>query len=180
MHSTNEHTLRTTTALINSGEPASPVELLGDVEVIQEFIKEWTVTEVEPPTPADIRPLHVLRRRLRPVFIAPSTEQKLAIVNDLLAGAPIQPRVVKHDDLGTHIHYFPLQASLSDHLTADCAMALAELLAEDGGDRLRVCQADDCARVFVDFSRNKSKLYCDSKRCGNRVNAASYRARLRT
>lgn len=179
MDTITKHTLRTTTALVNSGPQAAGSEQLTTVDDIRQFITTWTVTEVEPPTAVDLEALHELRKRFRPVYVAPTPEEKLAIVNALLASAPISPRLVRHDTLGTHIHYFPPQASLADHLNADCAMALAALLAGGDGDRLRLCQADDCARVLVDFSRNKSRRYCDSQKCGNRQNAAAYRARLR-
>lgn len=179
MDTIHEHTLRTTIALVNSGLQGSGAEQFNTVDDIRDFITAWTITEVEPPTIVDLEALRGLRKRLRPVFVAPSSEEKFAIVNGLLASAPISPRLVRHDTLGIHIHYFPPQASLADHLNADCAMALADLLAAGDGDRLRLCLADDCARVLVDFSRNKSRRYCDSQRCGNRKNAAAYRARLR-
>jgi predicted RNA-binding Zn ribbon-like protein len=35
-------------------------------------------------------------------------------------------------------------------------------------------------RVFVDLSRNRSRRYCDSRTCGNRLHVAAYRARQRT
>ena len=47
-------------------------------------------------------------------------------------------------------------------------------------DRVKVCAADDCSDVLVDLSKNKSKRYCDTGNCGNRVNVAAYRARKRT
>ena len=44
-------------------------------------------------------------------------------------------------------------------------------------DRLQTCAAPDCNRVLVDLSRNRSKRYCDSRTCGNRLHVAAYRAR---
>lgn len=174
-----EHVLSTLTALVNTSPQAAGMEELGDVHAVNDFIDEWIITEVEAPTAADLTALHTLRRRLRAVFSAPDTEAKIALVNDLLASAPIQPRLAVHNGLGLHIHYFPPHATLSDHLNADCAMALALLLASDEAVRLRVCNAPDCSRVLVDFSRNRSRLYCDSRKCGNRMHAAAYRARRR-
>ena len=34
--------------------------------------------------------------------------------------------------------------------------------------------------MLVDLSRNRSKRYCDSRTCGNRLHVAAYRARQRT
>ena len=44
-------------------------------------------------------------------------------------------------------------------------------------ERLRRCEAPDCRRAFVDLSRNRSRRYCDSRTCGNRLHVAAYRAR---
>lgn len=33
------------------------------------------------------------------------------------------------------------------------------------------------ACAFVDLSRNRSRRYCDSRTCGNRLHVAAYRAR---
>ena len=44
-------------------------------------------------------------------------------------------------------------------------------------ERLRRCEAPDCRFAFVDLSRNRSRRYCDSRTCGNRLHVAAYRAR---
>lgn len=59
-------------------------------------------------------------------------------------------------------------------------MALAEVLRDEGAARLRSCEAPECDAVFVDLSRNRSRRYCDTGNCGNRVHVAAYRARLRS
>lgn len=174
-----ERVLNALSAFVNTSPQAMGSEQLGDLDQVKAFMDRWVVTEVETPTSADLAELHRLRRRLRAVFTAPSLPERIDQVNGLLAMAPIQPHLVTHEPLGLHIHYFPPYASISDHLTADCAMALALLLEHGQGERLRICVAPDCARAFVDFSRNRSRLYCDSQGCGNRLHAAAYRARQR-
>ena len=44
-------------------------------------------------------------------------------------------------------------------------------------ERLKVCPADDCRWAFYDFSRNRSRTWCDMKVCGNRAKARTYRAK---
>src|SRR5207248_467720 len=68
-------------------------------------------------------------------------------------------------------------ASVADHLAADCGMALAFFVVAGEQERLRRCEAPDCRRAFVDLSRNRSRRYCDSRTCGNRLHVAAYRAR---
>jgi predicted RNA-binding Zn ribbon-like protein len=58
-------------------------------------------------------------------------------------------------------------------------MAFLDLIRADALDRLRICAADDCKDVLIDFSKNSSKRYCDTGNCGNRTNVAAYRARKR-
>ena len=43
--------------------------------------------------------------------------------------------------------------------------------------RVRRCDAADCARAFVDATRNRSRRWCDMADCGNRAKAARYRRR---
>ena len=54
------------------------------------------------------------------------------------------------------------------------------MLRDEGAARLRGCAAPGCDGVFVDLSRNRSRRYCDTGNCGNRVHVAAYRARLRS
>jgi predicted RNA-binding Zn ribbon-like protein len=44
--------------------------------------------------------------------------------------------------------------------------------------RLGICSAPSCDRVFVDTSRNGTKRFCTTA-CQNRVKAAAFRARQR-
>ena len=62
--------------------------------------------------------------------------------------------------------------------------ALARLLvpvahaAADGTwERVKVCDADDCAFAFYDRSRNRSGRWCDMAVCGNRSKVRAYRSK---
>jgi predicted RNA-binding Zn ribbon-like protein len=174
-----EHVLGTVTALVNTAPQAANTEQLGDLLAVRQFIADRIITEVEKPTQADIAALHALRTRLRAIFTAPDEESRVQLVNAAVMAAAITPRLVDHDGMGMHFHFFPPYAPLAEHLNADCAMAIAMLFASGDGGRLRVCAAPDCSRVMVDLSRNRSRTYCDNKTCGNRIHVAAYRARLR-
>lgn len=174
-----EHVLGTLTTLINSAPPAAAEDELGDVASLRSFVLDRVITEVEEPTARDIERIRQVRSQLRAVFVAPDEAARTSLVNGLLASARILPRLSDHDGLGLHLHYFPPFAMIDEHLIADGAMALASVLTSGEGDRLKVCGAPDCSRVMVDSSRNRSRSFCDSGRCGNRVNAAAYRQRQR-
>ena len=64
--------------------------------------------------------------------------------------------------------------------------ALARLLADVAlaqcrgtWDRLKICPADDCAWVFYDQSKNRSRRWCSMGVCGNRTKVRAYRDRHR-
>jgi predicted RNA-binding Zn ribbon-like protein len=85
--------------------------------------------------------------------------------------------LTKHDDWDWHLHVTEPEASLAHRMGAEAAMAFVDLVRTNDLDRLRHCAADDCDAVLVDLSRNKSRRYCSTGNCGNRMNVAAYRAR---
>ena len=121
--------LGTLTDLLNTSPQIAGVEQLGDVEAITAFAQARSVSEIGRPTDADIAPLHRVRRRFLTVFTTEDEAARIAIINELLASAAIEPRLVEHDGWGLHFHFFSPYISLSEHLNADCAMALAVLVA---------------------------------------------------
>lgn len=171
------HTMRVITDLVNSAPAPGRDEGLATLADLQGRLGDWLVTEVVPSGPADLAALHEVRERLRAVVVAPGDDERIAIVNDLLAQTRIRPRIVSHDNVGSHLHWFAPYCPVAEHLQVDCAMALAQLLVDGEGERLRTCAAAACSNAFYDTSKNKSKIYCDKAGCGNRAHAAAYRAR---
>jgi predicted RNA-binding Zn ribbon-like protein len=47
-------------------------------------------------------------------------------------------------------------------------------------DRLKMCAADECQRVFFDRSKPATRRWCMSTLCGNRMKTRTYRARQRS
>ena len=67
---------------------------------------------------------------------------------------------------------------------ADAQAGLAAIAAElyDGAangtlDRLKMCAADECRRVFYDRSKPGTRRWCQSALCGNREKTRAYRER---
>ncbi|HKC10644.1 MAG TPA: ABATE domain-containing protein [Vicinamibacteria bacterium] len=54
-----------------------------------------------------------------------------------------------------------------------------ELLASPARERLRECAAPNCAWLFLDASRNRSRRWCDMSVCGNRAKARRHYRRKR-
>jgi hypothetical protein len=123
--------------------------------------------------------VHRLRVRIAEIFRAPDEPTAVSLVNALVADARTTPRLTDHDGFPLHIHYYAPGARLAEHLAADGGMALAFVISVGELSRLTTCAAPGCDRVLVDLSRNRSKRYCDSRTCGNRLHVAAYRARRR-
>ncbi len=174
-----ECALGTVVDLVNTSPELAGKELLADVAALREFVDRHRISEVGELTEADLVAVRTLRARFHRVFQTREQEAAVELVNAIVADARTTPRLTNHDGYDWHIHYFAPGATLTEHLAADCGMALAFVLAAQELDRLRTCEAPGCRRVLVDLSRNRCRRYCDSRTCGNRLHVAAYRARRR-
>jgi hypothetical protein len=168
--------------LVNSGPSLrSPeaVEQLADLDALELFVRDHALSEVGELTHGDLHGVHALREGIAAVFDATDDPSAAEAVNSLVSGATVTPRLTDHDGYDWHVHYFTPGASLAEHLTIDCGMALGHVVAAGERERLRRCDAPDCDQVLVDLSRNRSKRYCDARTCGNRLHVAAYRERRR-
>lgn len=174
-----EHSLLCVVDLVNSAPSGDSPDTLGDVEVLQEFVRRHRVSEIGPLGPDDVAAVHHLRVRIRSIFTAAGDAEAAEGVNSVIAQSPTTPRLTDHDGYDWHMHYFTPGAQLAEHLAVDCGIALGHVIAAGERDRLRICDAPDCEQVLVDLSRNRSKRYCDARTCGNRLHVAAYRERRR-
>ncbi|RYJ20854.1 hypothetical protein CU044_6980 [Streptomyces sp. L-9-10] len=150
---------------------------LGDVEALYGFVRSHDISGVGDLGNRDLRAVLNVRARFAEVFAARDPRSAADLINQLVAAAGTTPQLTDHDGYDWHVHYFAPGASVADHLAADCGMALAFMVVAGEQERLRRCEAPDCGHAFVDLSRNRSRRYCDSRTCGNRLHVAAYRAR---
>ena len=98
-------------------------------------------------------------------------------VNRLLAETGARPALDRHDGEPWHLHFHSAdETSMVKGWQAGCATGLAIVLGGELYDRLGVCTAPHCDRVYVDTTRNGSRRFC-STACQNRVKAAAFRER---
>ena len=117
-------------------------------------------------------------RALRAVFDAVAagrTDAAARLVNEMLARTGARPRLDRHDGEPWHLHFHGAEDTPATGWAAGCATGLAVVLGRDQQDRLGVCAAPRCDRVYVDTSRNATRRFC-STACQNRVKAAAFRA----
>ncbi|MEU3187441.1 CGNR zinc finger domain-containing protein [Streptomyces sp. NPDC006923] len=175
--------LDTVVDLLNTAPDDDPAhgtaDGLADVGALYDFVRSHDISGVGDLGARDLRAVHDVRTRFAEVFAAPAARVAADLINQLVAAAGTTPQLTDHDGYDWHVHYFAPGASVADHLAADCGMALAFMVVAGEQERLRRCEAPDCGRAFVDLSRNRSRRYCDSRTCGNRLHVAAYRARRR-
>jgi predicted RNA-binding Zn ribbon-like protein len=129
---------------------------------------------------SDLAALRAYRARLDAIAVACEAGRHAAAtaqLNALLAETGATPQVVQHHGRGPHIHVTRASSPLADRMAAHFAMGLVWLVVSGELARLRSCASPDCSEVFIDLSRNRSRRYCDSRTCGNRMHVAAYRAR---
>jgi predicted RNA-binding Zn ribbon-like protein len=166
--------------LLNTAPDACGHEKLPDTAALGSFVASHEISDVGTLTEHDLRAVRAVRERFRQVFRTGSAREAADQLNALIATAGTTPRLTDHDGHDWHMHYFAPGAALADHISAEGGMALAFIAVAGEWERLRQCEAPDCDRVFVDLSRNRSRRYCDSRTCGNRLHVAAYRARQKS
>lgn len=117
----------------------------------------------------------------RPVFAAVEAgdlDGAAALANGLLETYAPTPILARHDGEPWHLHFHGPPRRDPSEWGGGVAVALATVLGSAYADRLGICAAPACDRVFVDVSRNGTRRFCTTG-CQNRVKAAAHRARQR-
>jgi predicted RNA-binding Zn ribbon-like protein len=103
----------------------------------------------------------------------PAASDDVQRINDLAIEALNHRRLVRSDG-----HYrWEWQWNNTrplDSILWPIAQSAADLLTSPQLATVRVCEAPDCAWLFLDQSRNSSRRWCDMKVCGNREKARRY------
>lgn len=142
------------------------------------MIRRYKMSYVGPLDEGVRSELWALGPEFRPLF--DMKESQLADwANETVRQLRIYPQIVTHDDLGWHIHYFEADTPLADRIRGSTAMAAMDVVQRSEARRLRVCTAEGCDNVFLDTTRNLSKIFCDPASCGNRMHGMRFRQRNR-
>ncbi len=164
--------------LINTGRAGSPGQLRNASD-LQRLADRYAFAGTRA-KPGDLPAALDYRAQLDSVVTACEAGNEpaaIARINALLAATGATPQIAAHDGRGPHLHVSSPTSPLPDRMAAHFAMGLAWLVVASQIRRIRTCASPACQKVFVDFSRNSSRRYCDSRTCGNRMHVAAYRAR---
>jgi len=151
---------------------------IGTLAELEDFLARYESlqsADVKAPTEADLRELHVLRDRLREVFNAPDEATAVAHLNAILEKNDATPRLSVHSG-SPHLHFEPVGPSVASWVGAITAMGLAGIVVDHGVSRFGSCRANNCRDVFVDTTRNRSRIHCCGA-CSTRAAVAAYRKR---
>jgi predicted RNA-binding Zn ribbon-like protein len=164
--------------LVNTRSHPSGNEYMGTSEEAKQFLLAHDFSGITKVTKEDLAELHSVRERLEEVFYSSDEATATRLINGLLEEYEVKPYLTDHDGRW-HMHYAPKDSPVGRRVASDVVMGLAALIADFGFDRFGICAADDCADVFVDMSRNRSRRFCNDV-CSSRTNVAAYRARAKS
>lgn len=97
-------------------------------------------------------------------------------LNEVLRDSQAVPTLSRHDGEPWHLHFHRPDADEVEGWVAGMATGLAVVLGNPDIERLGVCTASGCDRIYLDTSRNGTRRFC-STTCQNRIKAAAFRAR---
>jgi hypothetical protein len=160
------------------GASRSRTDEIGTVGQLAGLLKRADFTGRFDHDEAELSAVRRARDELRQVWTL-GRDEAVGVVNGMLREARALPYLTRHDDSDWHLHATAPDAPLAERITVEAAIALIDVIRMNETSRLRVCEADDCTGLFVDFSRNGSKRFC-SVRCGNRMNMIAFRERKTT
>lgn len=143
---------------------------------ISGLIKRYGMTYPGVVSERDCRALEMVAEEFRAIFWM--NENELAeFSNKVVADVRFSPRIMNHGGYGWHIHYYDENFSLANRIRSTTAMSIMSLIIHNETPRIKTCKAKGCGKVFIDNTRNASKLFCDVKTCGNRSHVARHRAK---
>ncbi|AGB26944.1 conserved protein containing a Zn-ribbon-like motif, possibly RNA-binding (plasmid) [Mycobacterium sp. JS623] len=175
-----ELTLRAAAMLVNTDRDDG--ERLGDQAALDDYLNYFGWTGRRDHDDAELAAVHALRWRLGLIWESAGDEQRaVERVNALLADTNASPWLTRHPEMPEwHLHLASQNDPLAQRMGAEMAMALADLIRIGELRRLKTCAAPHCTAVVMDLSRNRSRIFCDTGNCGNRLHVAAYRERRAT
>jgi predicted RNA-binding Zn ribbon-like protein len=152
-------------------------DFLDDPQWIRDFLEFWRF-RLAPAEPAEIRELRALRKLLREVVEKTSKGEAIEkadveALNSWLK-IPVYRQLVE-DQNGLLFEWEAVEIGWPAAL-ARIAASLAESLAHEPHERLKLCANPGCLWVFVDRTKGNIRRWCNDATCGNRDRVRRLRA----
>lgn len=98
-------------------------------------------------------------------------------INGLLAECGARPRLSRHEGHPWHLHVDASDdAGWGEWLTAASALALAQIVSDQGRTAWGECAASGCRRLFLGTGPGTARRFC-SRACATRARVAAHRRR---
>ncbi len=128
----------------------------------------------------DLDRMRRLRSAVRAVFMARAMggrppRSALTTINGAVARVPSTARLRWNQGGPTEETIWPEGAEATEVAFAELAASAIRTLLPDRGDRLRLCEAHGCNRMFI--ADHRRRRWC-SRACGDRVRAARHYRKL--
>jgi predicted RNA-binding Zn ribbon-like protein len=138
-----------TVDVVSSPKPARRSALLADAIAVREALFELfrAIAAGEPTPPAEFM-----------------------LFQRALAAAPGRRHLIAHDAVAFAWQVEKMRPSMP-HLLAPVLWSAADLIVSVSRRRVRLCANPECLWLFLDASRNATRLWCDMAACGNRAKA---------
>lgn len=155
----------------------SPRELLSHPNDLARWLAAAKPMSATPEvTPADLNLARTLRESVYALALArihgtaPLDDARRKL-NRIAAETSAIPKLDSH----SRIHF----SGSARAFLASIAQNAIELLGCDISERIRQCEGETCALLFLDTSRSGDRRWCSMSGCGNRAKVADFRRRRR-
>ena len=120
-------------------------------------------------TEADVEMARELREAIYALASGQPSSAARTTLNAIAALRPARPKLSKSGQL-------VMEGRAKKYLATIAGLAI-ELLGSGERDRIRQCEGDGCALLFLDLSRSGERRWCSMSGCGNRAKARAFRNR---
>jgi predicted RNA-binding Zn ribbon-like protein len=165
-------------ALMNTDR--SGVDHLADDRWLAAALPGWGVAAPGRIDAADLVELRELRTLLRHLTEIVARGDRLGgpdliAFNKVLAATPVRAQLAADGERYV-IDMTPVTTGWREYAIREVAGSFSAILRADPS-RLKICAAAGCGTVFWDQTRSRSRTWCDSRSCGNRMRVQRHRAR---
>ncbi|MGW6915937.1 CGNR zinc finger domain-containing protein [Kitasatospora sp. NPDC054939] len=125
---------------------------------------------------ADLRELRDAALTMAGILGESDADRAAVALNETLAAHAVAPRLSRHDGHPWHLHVDREGAGWADWFLASSALALAQILTENGRPAWGECAAPDCRTLYLGTGPGSPRRYC-STTCASRARVAEHRRR---
>lgn len=167
MFTHNIHPILFIADFINTSPLRGDHEGLASIDELALLVRKHEFSYTPDGTGNEVGEIWYLRSTLDRLLVSKDRDHLVASLNLLMFTARGVPQLSTHGGtVPIHLHYAPDDACFIDKLTAVCAFVISQLLIDEQLWRLSECGSSNCRRIFADVSKNGSRRYCNSGKCG--------------